>query len=185
MDAARQARSIVGDRREGRPESEFYPTPPEAVYKLLLVETLADAVWEPACGDGAISRILASYYSVVSSDLYDHGYGRVGVDFLTEPLPAGVRTIATNPPFKLAEQFIERAKSLDVDRFIFLLKLAALEGDRRSRLMENTGLSRVWVFRKRLTMTRNGETSRNGGMIAFAWFVWDRHHDGRAEVGWI
>ena len=52
------AQSIVGDRREGRPEDDFYPTPPNAVYALLGAERFCGVVWEPACGDGAISKIL-------------------------------------------------------------------------------------------------------------------------------
>jgi hypothetical protein len=42
----------------GRAAHDFYPTPPEAVRALLSVESFEGSIWEPACGDGAISRTL-------------------------------------------------------------------------------------------------------------------------------
>jgi hypothetical protein len=92
----------------------------------------------------------------------------------------------TNPPFKLAEEFIKHARTLELEKFALFAKLAFLEGARRSRLLESSGLSRVWVFRERVTLTRNGEPSRNSGMIAFAWYVWDAWDFGNPPtIGWI
>lgn len=85
--------------RTRREPFEFYPTPPEATRALLSVERFEGSIWEPACGDGAISRELeAAGYEVISTDLIDRGYGTGGVDFLktTEPL---ARNIVTNPPY--------------------------------------------------------------------------------------
>jgi hypothetical protein len=45
--------------------------------------------------------------------------------------------------------------------------------------------ARVWVFSRRLSITRRGEQTKSGGMIAFAWFVWDRDHHGATALGWI
>src|SRR5690242_1329414 len=43
-------------------------------------------VWEPACGDGRMARVIAERgYPVVATDIADWGYGRPGVDFL-DPL---------------------------------------------------------------------------------------------------
>jgi hypothetical protein len=58
---------------------EFYPTPPEAVRALLSVEVFDGSIWEPACGDGAISRqLVAVGHDVVSTDFVDHGFGTSG-----------------------------------------------------------------------------------------------------------
>lgn len=77
---------------------EFYPTPPEATRALLSVEAFDGGVWEPACGEGHIAKVLeAEGYDVVATDLVDHGYGRAGVDFLEQRLPRA-RHIVTNPP---------------------------------------------------------------------------------------
>jgi hypothetical protein len=43
-------------------------------------------IWESACGNGAMSDVLEQTgRGVISSDLFDRGYGEAGVDFL-EPL---------------------------------------------------------------------------------------------------
>ena len=36
----------------------FYPTPPEATRALLSVETFDGPIWEPACGQGHIAKVL-------------------------------------------------------------------------------------------------------------------------------
>jgi hypothetical protein len=90
--------SDTNSRFPKRAPFEFYPTPPEATRALLSVESFEGTVWEPACGDGAISKVLmAAGYQVVSTDLIDRGFGQGGCDFLksTEPL---ARNIITNPP---------------------------------------------------------------------------------------
>lgn len=183
------AHSLVGYRPEGRPESDFYPTPPAATHALLERYDPGPSVWEPACGNGAISRILeARGHQVVSTDLYDHGYGQgqAGVDFLSARALLAP-SIVTNPPFRLAEAFVWHAIiGLRCQSLALLCKLAFLEGQTRSKLLEETGLSRVLVFRKRLSMTRGGEKMANSGMIAFAWFVWEPNPEGRPpSVEWI
>ena len=58
-------------------------------------------VWEPCCGDGAMSAVLAAHhYKVVSTDIADRGFGTPGVDFLTcQTVPDGCRSIVTNPAY--------------------------------------------------------------------------------------
>src|SRR5882672_437547 len=67
-----------------RADHDFYPTPPEAVRALLSVEQFDGTIWEPACGDGAISRELQAHgHSVVATDLINRGHGQGGSDFLS------------------------------------------------------------------------------------------------------
>jgi len=177
-------RSIVGDRPEGRPEDDFYPTPFPVTEALLQVESFGRDIWEPACGDGAICKVLESAgHHVAASDLMDRGFGETGVNYF-DVSKAPARQMITNPPFVLAEDWVKHAKELKVEKFALLVKLAFLEGVERSRLLQDSGLSRVWVFKRRVTFTRNGEEQRGTGMIAFAWFVWDKH-GGPPTVGWI
>jgi len=185
------AQSIVGTS-PGRPATDFYPTPPEVTEALLRVEKFSEWILEPACGEGAISNVLKLHgHSVISSDLYSYAwdYGQYGIDFLETAGVAGVArddfAIVTNPPFNLVYEFIEKAVSLRPQKVAFLAKLSLLEGQKRSRLLESTPLKNVWVFRKRIQMTRNGESPRGGGMIAFAWFVWEDGYAGRPMIGWI
>lgn len=102
-----------GGKAENRRELDFYPTPPEVTEALLDFWKLPPcAVWEPACGDGAMSKVLQQRgYTVTSSDLRETGFGDGGVDFLTcEPRPC--IAIITNPPFNLSEAFIRRALAI-------------------------------------------------------------------------
>ena len=95
-------KSKVSDRNFRFPKRaayEFYPTPPEATRALLSVEQFDGSIWEPACGDGAISKVLTEAgYQVVSTDLIDRGYGEGGHDFLKSTTPLA-KNIITNPPY--------------------------------------------------------------------------------------
>jgi hypothetical protein len=69
-------------------------------------------------------------------------------------------------------------------KVVMLMRLAFLESERRCGILENGGLARVHVFRKRLPMMHRAEWAgrkANSGM-AFAWFVWERGHQGPAEL---
>src|ERR1700674_2084634 len=93
---------------------DFYATPPEATRALLSVEDFDGPIWEPACGQGAISRVLVNAgYTVVSTDLIDRGYGTAGIDFLRETT-SRAKHIITNPPYGggVADKFIDRALAL-------------------------------------------------------------------------
>lgn len=72
-------RTIVG-ARNNRVENDFYPTPEIATVLLLENEKFEGEIWEPACGDGAMSTVIERYgYPVKSTDLIDRGYGRGGM----------------------------------------------------------------------------------------------------------
>lgn len=142
---AKLAQSIIGTNNDGgRPEDDFYPSPPGAVLALLQTESFDREIWEPACGDGAISKVLSDQgYTVHSTDLYNHGYGQAGLNFFAfqESL---ADTIITNPPFSLAEEWIKHAKRLGITKMALLLKLAFLEGQKRSRLLKNSPWLKSW-----------------------------------------
>lgn len=164
--------------------NDLYETPPQAVSSLLKLEKLPTTLWEPACGPGSIARVLREHGHVVyATDLVDYtspDQDEVGWDFLLEfQLPIGVEAIITNPPFKNAQAFVEKALSL-CPKVIMLLRLAFLESQRRSNILDSGYLSKVYVYRNRLPMMhRDGwegpKLSSSG--LPFAWFVWDCHRD--------
>lgn len=180
----KRAQSLVGTSA-GRPADDFYPTPPEATQALLDVERFDGLVWEPACGDGAISRVLeANGYRVLSTDLIDRGYGEGNHDFFTSPHKAD--HIVTNPPFILAEQFVRHALTRSTGKVAMLCKLAFLEGAKRKPFFAETPLKSVYVFSKRVSFYRNGEKGDySSSMIAFAWYVWEHGHEGEPVLRWI
>lgn len=184
--AVSYVRGIIPDSAN-RERDDFYPTPPEGTRALLSVERFEGDIWEPACGDGAISEELESAgYTVRSTDLIDRGYGTPGVDFLLD-YQTTAANIVTNPPFKLAEEFARHALARSTGKVCMLARLAWLEGISRGKFFQSSPLARVWVFSARLHMqrARQAEKTDAGGMIAFAWFVWDHSHNGAPMLGWL
>ncbi len=186
MTGAAYARAQTDDP-VNREKDDFYPTHPGATAALLTVEHFGQRVWEPACGEGDISKVLsAAGYEVVSHDLVDRGFGVARRDFLMErelQAPA----IVTNPPFKLALPFIRHSLLLGADKVAMFLRLAFLEGVERKAFYEAFPPARIWVMSRRVPMQR-GRLSRDGdghGVMAFAWFVWERGYSGPAQIGFL
>jgi hypothetical protein len=157
--------------------SDLYSTPSVATEALLGVEQLPNRLWEPAAGRGNIVRILRAHgHMVFASDFIDYGSPAqsVGCDFLLKKqLLHDCGAIVTNPPFKLAEQFIAHALELAPAMIVMLLRLAFLESERRRDILENCGLARVHVFHKRLPMMHrdNWAGSKASSAMSFAWFI--------------
>lgn len=171
-----------------REKDDFYRTPPGATLALLDVEKFPAKIWEPACGDGALSNILLGRgFEVVSTELIDRSYGETGRDFLLERellAPA----IITNPPFKLADEFVLHGLNLGAEKVAIFMRLAWLEGEeRRKRLWSHRPPARIWVFSSRQTLWRGDdpEPKSTGGAIAFAWYVWERGVIRTPSVGWL
>lgn len=171
--------------------NDLYETPQPATEALSCAETLPHYVWEPACGPGAIVRVLRrNGHRVIATDLIDYGspdqdFGHR--DFLLEQrAPEGVEAIVTNPPFKFAAEFVEHSLRL-CPLVVMLLRLTFLESTRRTPILEGGHLARIHVFRNRLPMMhRDGwEGPRVSNPTAFAWFVWDRDHKGPATINRI
>lgn len=99
-----------------RVAQDFYPTLESWPVEVLLAHvSLPEEVWEPACGQGHMSRNLEALgrRQVHSTDLVDRGYGRAGVDFLAQSaLPGRARAIVTNPPNGLLDAFIRHGLEL-------------------------------------------------------------------------
>ena len=169
----------LGQRRK----SDFYETPYSITQQLLDHEPFAlDRVTlEPACGDGAILRVLHR------NGLIAWGYDKE-TDFLVETREFD--QIITNPPFSLALNFILRAKLISRHKFAFLLPLSYLHGkERLDRVYKdrNFPLARVHVFCRYPMLGRPlREDGKYGtGMMVYAWFVWERAHRGEPIIRWI
>jgi hypothetical protein len=191
------ALSIIGSSRANgdREENDFYPTPPEAIQAIIKKENLTNqSVWEPACGDGAIAfEVLKTNPKLLfCSDIIDRGFSSETCgkeyDFLNLH-HSDFDVIITNPPYILANEFVKHAKKLSKKKIIFLLKLNFLAGAKRNLEIfsdQTFPLSKVYVFKKRLSFYKNGQKMKNTGMIDFAWFVWDRERNRiNPEIHWL
>lgn len=104
-----------------RPDTDFYPTPPDVTRGLLdylKLDLTQTNIWEPACGQNHMVSVMQEYgFQVDASDLYT-----TGKDFLTSGL-LDTDWIITNPPFIRSEEFIRHARALHpAGGFAFLLK---------------------------------------------------------------
>lgn len=183
-----QDSAVIGKRHTHAERGhDLYETPAVATESLLRVERLPHRLWEPAAGRGAMVRVLrAAGHEVYATDLIDYGspdVDRTGIDFLRASMPSDTEAIVTNPPYKIANEFVAHALDL-APLVVVLVRLAFLESERRSPILDGGKLARVHVYRLRLPMMhRDGWEGRkaNSGM-AFAWAVFSRYHAGPAAL---
>lgn len=176
-----------------RAENDFYRTPRNAVEALLKVEKFEGVVWEPACGDGAISDVMLEHgLTVYSSDLVDYGYKHAGPthNFLakTTGLDFQVNHVVTNPPFKLALEFAKRSLEVADGKVALLCRLLWLSSQKRKAFFEASPLARVWIFSKRINFNRDDDPrfdSGKGGMVDYMFCVWQQGYTGKPEINWF
>lgn len=173
-----------------RQEHDYYATDPKAVDALYSTGFFDDVagIWEPACGSGHLSKRMEELigYPVHSTDLYDRGYGKSGVDFFRQDVVCA-DAIVTNPPYRYAKEFVEHAIELDVRKVAMFLKLTFLEGQARRKLFEKHPPRYVFVFSKRIQVAINGdpEMFKKSSAACYAWFVWEKGYGGAPSIGWI
>ena len=164
---------------------DFFPTPAWATHALIDNEKFTGDIWECACGNGAMSKVLEQTgRTVVSTDLYNRGYGLIGEDFLAPKRRAA--NIVTNPPYNAAEGFVRSGLGHSTKKFALLLRLAFLEGSNRAlTIFGRAPPSRVWVFSERITFYPANAVQKGSGTTAYAWFVWDKDAIGSTELKWF
>ena len=153
---------IVGANGK-RHANDFYPTPTECTIALLRTGLIpyGAKVWEPACGEGHIVMVMEKHGRPC------HGTDiQTGTDFLTAEFPLGADWIVTNPPFSLADQFIEKAASFCVP-FALLLKAHYWNSKKRKCLFDNFTPNYIFPLTWRPDFTGKG-----GAMIDMCWNVW-------------
>jgi hypothetical protein len=171
--------AVMAQRFEAKDSLDDFPTPPwatralfEHVIPSVPVEQLT--CLEPACHKGHMSKVLLEYFaSVTSSDIYDYGYGKTR-DFLNHPYSAdSFDWIVTNPPFRLAEDFIR--KSLQVSKFgvAILARTVFLESvGRYERLFRDTPPTMFAQFTERVPMVKGRLDKSASTATGYGWMVW-------------
>jgi len=168
-----------------RKKSDFYETPYTLTRKFLDVEDFDKSlsVCEPACGGGAITRVLKEHWEDDKITAYDQE-----TNFLWER--GEYEYVITNPPFSIAFEFIQRAKLVAKNKFALLLPLSYLHGKKRFDEIYSDrtyGLEKVYVFTRYPML---GEALRedgkyNTGMMVYAWYVWTNGYSGLPTVDWL
>jgi hypothetical protein len=169
---------------------DAYFTCPEAVRSLVHIEAqhIPRRIWEPAAGNGAISRILQEAgREVVSTDLADYGWEgcRSGIDYLSALPQPSVQGIVTNPPFRLAVRFARKAIS-EAPYVALLLRTNFLESKGRLPFFRRTPPTRIWVSSSRLPFMHRykWEGKKSSSNTCYAWFIWQAGA-AREPNGWF
>lgn len=191
QDATPIARSVPR-RHPHRLPNEFYPTPPEATRALLSVEQFDGDIWEPACGDGRIAKVLIDHgHAVISTDLHAYGHGLSGVDFLRETAPRA-KHIVTNPPYGwgLADRFVRRALALTRHtggKVAMLLNMASLSHPRRTTEWQQSPPARLYAIDDIVCWPedRYGPPPRHFTKHRYVWAVWTPEHQGPPSFWWL
>ncbi|MER9176249.1 hypothetical protein NKH72_21975 [Mesorhizobium sp. M0955] len=165
-----------GNPAAGRKKDDFYATKDTDVTEALLQRFRFGPrkVHECACGTGEMAEVIKAYsYDVVATDLVDRGYGAGNIDFLSLAQQAGP-VVITNPPFKLAQQFVEHGMlDLKLDAMALFLKSTWYHAAARTgffyRLPPFLKLDLTW----RVDFSGQGRPT-----MECSWFIWKRGHTG-------
>jgi hypothetical protein len=161
--------------------TDFTPTPLPVARAMVELEPWGPAVWEPACGDGAISgEFLRRGHQVVETDIAPRIPAR-RLNFL-DACQLAAPEICSNPPFNASDAFVEHALNLGATRVMMLLPLGWMQGVEAPRpaLLWQRGLARVWVSARRIPFLRGGwDGGKGGGPVhKHALFVWEAGYAG-------
>lgn len=174
---------------EERENDDYYATDPSAIDVLLDVESFNNHIWEPACGEGHLSeRLKLRGYNVYSTDLVDRQYQDNLVNFLDIDVCFD-GDIITNPPYKYAEQFVEKGIELTNNKLALFLKIQFLEGKARKKLFKKYPPKIVYVSSSRILCAKNGDfeymKAHGGSAVAYCWFIWEKGFCGDTVLKWV
>ena len=134
-----------------------------------------------------MARPLREYFgSVEASDAHDHGFG-AAQDFLAYPGSGRSHDwVITNPPFRLAEQFVDRALSIARVGVAILARTVFLESvGRYQRIFSRRPPSTFAQFSERVPMVKGRLDRTASTATGYAWFVWRNPAAPEPRLTWI
>lgn len=145
-----------------RRKNDSYFTPEYTINSLLNFLSIPHetSFLEPCFGNGSIYNKIncqKKYFAEVAS----------GIDYLQKDF-IDIDLIITNPPFSLAQEFLEKSLS-EAKTVCYLLRLNFLESQKRYTWWQDKTPDKLLVLSKRPSFTGKGTDSQ-----AYAWFVWDK-----------
>lgn len=179
--------AVMQRRVEAHDSLDDFPTPPWATRALIehviipqlglsgRRELQGMTVLEPACNRGHMVKPLREYFGVViASDVHDYDAGFQQEDFLFPGYEPEAQWVITNPPFRLAQEFI--AKSMELPSWhgtAVIVRSAFLEGvGRYNDLYAIKPPTIVAQFTERVPMVKGRLTATGSTATAYCWLVW-------------
>ena len=176
---------------EEREQNDYYATSPKAAELLLEIEYLDKNVpiWECSAGGNHLADVFRERgYKVRTSDIVKRTETTEQLDFLSDGITEWDGNIVTNPPYKYAAEFVQKAIDIipDGNKCIMFLKLQFMEGKQRRKLFDKYPPKTVWVSSSRLACAKNGDFGRySQSAVAYAWFVWEKGYRGETTLKWF
>lgn len=172
--------AVMSQRHEPHDSLDFFPTPPWATRALCEIvlddEYMHDqTAWDPACGAGHMVRPLGEYFrAAVGSDIFDYtdgGFPRF--DFLMDR-ERRADWIITNPPFRLADQFVNHALNRASHGIAMLVRTQFLESiGRYKNLFSKHRPTTVAIFTERVPMIKGRLSKTASSATSYCWVVWE------------
>jgi hypothetical protein len=188
-----RSHAVMAQRTELKSSLDDFPTPPWAT-RALLEHAVSDknslssmTCLEPACGRGHMSVALADYFGeVVSYDVFDYGFGRIA-DFLNTPhQDQSFDWVITNPPFKLAEDFIKRSLRIARRGVAILARTVFIESvGRYEHLFSPNPPSAFAQFVERVPMVKGRLDKRASTATGYGWLIWENLKTDDTRLVWI
>jgi len=154
-------RGTIMNQRKDR-----YFTPDWAVESIInQIPKDVKTIWECACGEKNISKVLEKHgYNVISTDIVD------GFDFLTDKMDKDFDMILTNPPFSLKTEFLEKCYEYEKP-FLLLLPITILESNKRMMMYKQYGVQ-FFMLPKRVNFISSYEEDKNKKSSAPFFSIW-------------
>ncbi|NOD99579.1 SAM-dependent methyltransferase [Ruegeria sp. HKCCD6228] len=185
--------AVMAQRTEAKDSLDDFPTPPWATRALIehVIEpengTANLSALEPACGRGYMAQALKEYFGTVhASDTHDYGYSEVS-DFLSGVQATGAYDwVITNPPFRLAEEFIQRSLPIARRGVAMLVRTVFIESvGRYNRLFSITPPTKVAQFTERVPMVKGRVDRKASTATGYAWVVWEKNLNTTPALVWV
>jgi hypothetical protein len=121
----------------------------------------------------AMANELGKTAFVIATDI------TTGTDFLTAPLPQTALSIVTNPPYRLANEFIYTGLRHEPEVLALLVGIHFLGGiERANMIYMPTPPTKVIIIPERMKV--HGQASQ----FNHCWLVWDAKEHGPTELIW-
>ena len=172
-----------------RQNEDFYATDPVATEWLPKLENIHDVVIDNSVGEGDLMfPIIKSGRKVIGFDIVNRFSQHPGFEFRNEnwldfnPDKLLNADIIFNPPYKLAQEFVEHSINLVEEgrKVCAFLKLQFLESKKRKELFEKYPPKIVYVSSSRILCAKNadftGMREAGGSAVAYAWFIWEKQN---------
>jgi len=184
--------AVMAQRHEGKDSLDDFPTPPWATRALMehvLRKEKVDELscLEPACNKGHMSKVLKDYFQKVeSSDVHDYGYGSVKNFLVDSYKKNSFDWVITNPPFRLAEDFLNKATEVASTGVALLARTVFLESvGRYERIFSDNPPAFFAQFTERVPMVKGRLDKKASTATGYAWFVWKFKDKGQPQLLWI